>query len=235
MEKVRRKKENFFPPHPNKIVLKNNYYPQGLTEDDIYKYYMKNKDKILKEVENREVMFNIITDKGLVVKRKDSNGKFIKLNNSNYEDIITGRTISIHSTMHKTERIGIIDIDTEHFGFAKGSAAKIYDYLPDFEDIIAKQIRYTGKSSFHILVDFKSPKSINSIRSYLRKTLKNNFDTQFSIEQTRNSGKINLDLSPNKFRGGFITLYSLSSEGLMCLDIPRNKLLSFQKTTAKIK
>ena len=235
MGRLKRRRQYFFPPNPDQVILKNEYYPQGLTEKQVYEHYMKYKPYILEHTQGREIMFAIKTDDDIVIKRKDSNGRFLKLNNNNYEDLITGRTIAVYATMGKTEKFGIIDIDTNHFGFAKGSAAKIYDGFPELGQIAKKEIRFTGKTSFHIILEFKQNKNINSIRSHLRQTLKNNFDHHFAIEKKRSTDKINLDLSPNKFRGAYIIPGALSVEGLKCMTVKRSEILSFQKSFAKVK
>ena len=46
--------------------------------------------------------------------------------------------------------------------------------------------------------------------------------------------KVNIDLASNKYRGGFITLHSLSIEGLKCMEIKRSDLGNFIKEMAKI-
>ena len=51
-----------YPQHPDTIILKNKYYPQGLREIDIWNYYQKVKTLIIKETMNRELMFEIMVD-----------------------------------------------------------------------------------------------------------------------------------------------------------------------------
>ncbi len=220
--------------NPETIVIKNKFYPSGLTEMDVKKYYDKNKRKILNENFNRDVMLFIKTEKDVIVRRKKKGG-FFKLTDQNYEREIHGRVISIHSTMNHDENIGIVDIDINDFSKAKSAAAAVYDHLSTQNLFRKVTIRYTGKESFHIVCEFDTVYSVNKIRPFFRKILKPKFADTYDIESRRQTGKVNLDLSSNKYRGGFITLNSLSVWGLRCMEVPRGKILSFNQSSAKIK
>ena len=45
---------------------------------------------------------------------------------------------------------------------------------------------------------------------------------------------MNLDLAPNKYRGGYITLGSLSVLGLRCMEISLRSVSRFRKESATI-
>lgn len=226
----------YYPTNPETIIVQNQFYPKGLTELDLYNYYMKNKNSILNQVKDREIMFflGLETDDP-IVKRKTPEGKFIKLNNSNYNNLITGRTLSIHSTMKKRENFGIVDIDSNHFRKSKIAAIEVYDYLKGNSEVKTLEIRYTGKDGFHIICVINNVRNIDDIRAFLKDTLHNKFSNQYEIAHYKKLGsKVNLDLSSNKYRGGFITLHSLSVLGLKCVAIPRSKINTFRKEDAKI-
>lgn len=228
--------QEYKPPHPDKVILKNQQYPSGLKESDLYNYYIRNKANILNQVGNRELMFFLQMDKEVIVKRKDSSGKFLKLNSSNYEDLITGRTLSIHSTMSDTEDFGIIDIDSDNFPKAKKATREVYDYLNGLKKFPSIKIRYTGKQSFHVVCYFGKRIKVVLARAYLRDLLTKKFTNIYSIAHfKRIPNQVNLDLSSNKWRGGFITLHSLSVEGLRCIELSKLTLMAFNKKQAKIK
>ena len=225
------------PLNPNEIVIRNNYYPSGLTEDDIYNYYIRNKNNILEKVSGREIFFFLATDvNNFIVRRYLKQNQFIKLNSENYEKTITGRTTTIISTMHRLEDFGIVDIDCDNFIKSKQATMDIYNYtlsLNYFKDI---QIRYTGKNSFHVIVYYDKKKRVDSIRLDLRKRfLSSPLLEKYTLQVKRKQGVPNIDLSPNKYRGGFITEYSLSQLGLICKDVAPNKLISFNQSEVKIK
>lgn len=219
--------------HPETIVIKNEFYPNGLKEQDIYNYYMTNKDKILKQTSGREVMFFINVKLNEPIVKRKLDGNFIFLRRQNFDNFITGRTVSIHATMHKTENFGIVDIDTDNFNLAKKAVMDVYDYLKS-QSSTKVEIRFTGKSSFHIVRYTRRRQDINKTRMMLKQLLYQEFADKYLIGETRKSNKVNLDISSNKFRGGFIVPDSLSILGLKCMIVPRERLESFRREDAKI-
>ncbi len=226
------------PTNPETILLKNQFYPSGLTEGEIWNYYQKNKFLILKEVFRRDLMFAIFVDENKhVLKRTGKNTKFIRLTSSNYDTVLHPRVVTIYSTMRRKENIGIIDIDTDNFNHGKQAAIEVYDYvrnkIPFIEDA---EIRFTGKTSFHVFCHLTVDVRIDEIRDLFNKYLHLNeeFRKKYTISYKRTKGIVNLDLSPNKYRGAFITKNSLSLVGLKCVEVPINKLGSFTKNKARI-
>ena len=229
-----------YPQHPETIILKNQYYPQGLTELSIWNYYQSVKPELLNETRNRDVMLAIMVDLNKpILRRKGKDEKYIRLLPKNYDEIITGRTITVYSEMTMYETKGIIDIDIDDFdGFswAKKTTLDVYDFVMDKMPLVkTASIRFTGKSSFHVICDFGKKMKVDTIRFLLRQFLQNSpLSKVYTIEAKRRPGIPNLDLSPNKLRGAFITLNSLSIIGLKCMEIPYNKVNTFEPRMARI-
>jgi hypothetical protein len=229
-----------YPENPETIVLRNSYYPKGLTELDIWNYYQKVKREILNETKLRDLMFAIMVDVNKpVIRRKGKGQSFIRLTPKNYDEVITGRTSTIYSTMATYEEIGIIDIDvTDYDGFkwARKVTSDVYEFVMDKMPVVSSaQIRFTGKTSFHILCQFNRKLKIDSIRFMLEKFLRNSdLAKAYTIAGKRKAGVPNLDLSPNKFRGAFITLHSLSIIGLKCMEVSYNELGNFNPNRGRI-
>lgn len=222
------------PTNPSEVILKNEFYHIGLTHGDIHSYYITNKSKILEETKNRDLMIFFATSLNhIIVKRKTSLG-FYRLDSSNYDDIISGRTISIHSTMNQFENFGIIDIDGPNWDDNKLAAKRVYDWAKRQSYFKNAKIVYTGKTSFHIYIYFKQRKNIDDIRNDLKSHIMSQNEFNYPISNIRNNKIPNLDLSSNKFRGGFITLGSLSVFGLKCMEVNSNDLDNFKKEDAKI-
>ncbi len=222
--------ENRIIQNPDTVLIQNKYYPTGLTEEDIYNYYHENKDRILDQVKRREViLFLAVNKNSFIVKRN------IFLNKTNYDKHIHPRVVSIHSTMRQREKFGIIDVDIDNFEKAKQTTYKVYNKLRNTFPKIS--IRYTGKESFHLICPFVSNtyKYIDDIRIILKRLLENLNIENTTVKYKRTKNIPNLDLSPNKNRGGFITLHSLSVLGLKCMEVKPNQLLNFQMRTARIK
>ncbi|OQB41578.1 MAG: hypothetical protein BWY04_00758 [candidate division CPR1 bacterium ADurb.Bin160] len=227
-----------YPEHEKTIVLKNNFYPSGLKEIDIWNYYQENKSLILEETKNRNVMFFIFVDlnKSIILRKKEN--KYIQLNKNNFDKLITGRTVSIHSSMRSQENFGILDIDFHNFEKTKQCTEDVYQYAMNHIPIIKNiKIRYTGKDGFHLFLHFKKKYNIDSIRTLLLNQflLKSHLKEKYTIGFRRTTETPNIDLSSNKNEGNFITLGSLSVFGLRCMEISFDQLKIFQKINAKIK
>lgn len=221
-------------------MIQNKFYPRGVTEIDIWNYYQRAKASIIKETKNRDIMFFIMVDKNKsVVRRKGSKG-LIRLNPTNYDSIITGRTVSLHSAMGPYENFGIIDIDvdpSDGFRWSKEVTSKVYDFVMDKMPIVrTAQIRFTGKQSFHIKCDFGRKMKIDVVRFLLAKFLRESeLSKVYTVEGKRRPGIPNLDMAPNKLRGNYITLNSLSVWGLKCMEVSYSSLMSFDPMMARIK
>ena len=230
-----------YPKHPDTIIIKNKYYSSGIKEIDIWNYYQKVKPKLLKQTQNRNIMFELMFDnQKTIMRRKGEDGKFLRLTAKNYDNLINGRTTAIHSAMGSYENIGIIDIDIspgDGFAWARKAALDVYDFVMDKVPIVTSAyIKFTGKTSFHIVCEFGRKMKIDSIRFLLEKFLRqSDLARIYTIEAKRRPGVPNLDLAPNKYNGNFITLHSMSVLGLRCMEVSYNKLLSFNPNMAKIK
>ena len=225
-----------YPENPETIILKNRFYPKGLKEIDIWNYYQKVRSLVVKNTSNRDLMLAIITYINNPILRRKGKSGVIKLNESNYNDVITGRTITIYSTMDRVETFGIIDIDVDEWKWGRIAAMDVYSYIMDSAPVIrTAEIRYTGKGGFHIICNFKSPMRIESIKFLLQKILQSSqLSNKYTIEQKRRPNIPNLDLSLNKFKGAYITEGSLSILGLKCMRVDYNDLLRFEPHRAKI-
>jgi hypothetical protein len=227
-----------YPLHPDTLIVRNKYYSKGLTELDVYNYYLKNKWKLIKTLNNRTVYFNLAV--GLnqtIIRRKGKGGEYFYLNSRNYEDTITGRTLVIISQMEYSENFGIIDIDVDNFDIAKDAANDVYEFLDKggIDFVSSFQIRFTGKTSFHIFCNFHRKKNIDLTRQLFRSALHNSDLTRkYTVAAKRIKGIANLDLAINKNKGGFITLGSLSELGLPCTEVGIKELYRFKPEQLKI-
>jgi hypothetical protein len=225
------------PQHPETIVIKNQLYPKGIKEIDIWNYYQKVKSKILTETMNKDLMFGIMVEENKSVFKRNYGDSIIRLTPKNYDTLITGRTVSIYSEMGAYEEYAIIDIDidpSDGFRWAKMTTSNVYEYVVDKMPIVRKAtIRFTGKTSFHVVCEFGKKMKIDTIRYLMRKFLHDSpLSKAYTIEMKRRPGVPNLDLSPNKIRGSYITLHSLSLIGLKCMEVEYSKLAGFQPRMA---
>jgi len=224
------------PENPNTIIIKNEIYPKGLTEGHVWDYYQKFKGPLLNEVMGRYLVVFIMVDVNKpIIRRKENLTGYITLTNSNYDKVVTGRTISFHSTMRTHENIAIIDIDCDKWDLSKQAALDVYNVANSWGFVKNAQIRYTGKTSFHVICYLNRKLKIDQIRNLLVNNLREEKKlNNYTIEYKRRPGIPNLDVSSNKFNGAFITLNSLSIFGLKCMNVEYSNMNSFQKNKAKI-
>jgi hypothetical protein len=142
--------------------------------------------------------------------------------------------------MGSIENFGIIDIDidpSDGLRWAKEVTRRVYDFVMDKMPIVrTASIRFTGKHSFHIKCDFGRRMKIDVIRFLLGKFLRESeLSKVYTIEGKRRPGIPNLDMAPNKLRGNYITLNSLSVWGLKCMEVSYSSLMTFDPSRARIK
>lgn len=226
-----------YPEHPDTILIQNEFYQNGLKEIDIWNYYQKNKASLVKRMIGRNIIIFFATGiNKMVVIRRMADESVIRFNMRNFDHIISGRTLSLHSTMKKTEDFGIIDLDVDNFNTAKSAAINVFNQMLEAPFVDHCLIKFTGKSSFHILVYFKRTMYIDGIREMLHSYISETYlIKKYTMEYKRKPGIVNLDISSNKFNGGFITEGSLSTIGLKSMLVDINKIQVFKKENAIIK
>lgn len=226
-----------YPKNPHTIIIKNEYYPSGLKEVDIWNYYQDNKTNILRETLGKDliIFFAIDLNRFTVIRKSKLKGP-IRLNLTDYNTIISGRTVSIHSVMNRYSNFGIIDIDTDNFDQAKEATEILYDLFERVKFVYDLSIRFTGKDSFHIKIDFRHYYKIEYIKDLLNDFLiEKNIDKKYTISHRRAKNIPNIDLNRNVFNAGYITLHSLAVTGLKCIEVKNSRLRNFKKDFAKIK
>jgi len=224
------------PQNPVTIIIKNSFYPNGLTEGEIWNYYQKYKGIILNNTRGRDLMFAIMVDVNKPILRRKGIGKnFIQLTNSNYDNIINGRTTAIYSTMKAYEDFCVIDIVTDDWDKAVEVTPIIYKIMKYSNFIRGIKVLYTGKNSFHLHCKFTNKLPINKIKSLLTALFQQNQNPNlFTTLHKRTPGRPNIDISPNKYKGAYITEGAISIWGLKCMEVHHNKIKTFQQKDARI-
>lgn len=225
-----------YPKNPYEIIVKNEYYPSGLKEVDIWNYYQTNKINILKETLGKTliVFFATSLNKTTVLRKNKSKG-LIRLTPTDYNTIVNGRTLSFHSVMDRYSKYGIIDIDTDNFDKAKDTVIDIYNVMEKAKFTKDLQIRFSGKKSFHLKVDLNGEFRIENIKKIIfNHLIENNIQQKYTISHKRFRNIPNIDLNRNVYNAGYITLHSLAITGLKCMEVPLKKVKSFRKEDAKI-
>ena len=229
-----------YPEHPDTIILKNRYYSRGLREIDVWNHYQKVKPQLLAETKNLDLMFIIMVDVNKPIIRRRVNDRTVRLTPQNYDQIITGRTLSIHKAMGSISTYGIIDVDIDprdDIRWAIRASKDTYDFVMDKMPIVKKaSIRFTGKSSFHILCDFERRMKVDTMRFLMHKFLaESELSRVYQVGGKRKSGVPNLDLDRNCLRCNHIALHALSVWGLKCMEVPYTRLERFNPREAIVR
>lgn len=225
-----------YPQNPETLVIKNKFYPDGLREIDIWNYYQKVKAPLLKETIGKSliVFFSTNLNKFIVMRKNKSKG-LIRLTPSDYDMIVSGRTISFHNVMDKFSDYGIIDIDTDDFDKSKDLVLELYHTFYKYRFVKDIKIIFTGKDFFHLRIFFSTQFRIEDIKNKISQKLEViKLRNPFTIRAKKLKNIPNLDLQRNIYNNGHIALHSLSVDGLKCMEVSLNRLKNFRKEMAKI-
>lgn len=165
-----KKEDSNYPEHPETILLKNEYYPKGLKEKDVWNYYDKMKLKILPYLKGRKILLRMIVGKGkdLVVRHDPKTNKFITISDEKeFDRWNNGRVVSFYTEMKAKDNFVRVDLDAnEKFPFSrvKDVATEIYNLLKKNKFIKNVGIKYSGRVGFHIVAEFLDKVSTGDLR-----------------------------------------------------------------------
>ena len=209
------------PYNPDQVVIKNKFYPQGLTEERIYDYYIQNRKYLLDWISNRNVAFFMRIDGKIVVKRKTSTGAPIRLTIDNFDELITGRTNGIYVERTNPSDYVVVDIDAGKTGISYREihkASNVVQTLLTPMGITYWEKLFTSPNGMHVIGYLKSKHPLSYIKLRAEELLSKQENYLVNVKG-RKPGTINLDLSPNYDKSLHMSRYSLTKEGLICDNI----------------
>jgi len=229
--------------HPDTIVFKpNEYYTQGLTEQQVFDYYNKYANQIVEQLKDKPVMIVIRTPAGDIIRKNDPADGTLTI--SNIEDfnnkLNTGRTIEVHRILKDEEKFGIVDVDPRPevpFEDTKKLTQELVDFLKEaFSDILDNiQVYFSGNRGFHIYLNWKKEMNVTEMRQELRKALENFLiqkkDPKVKLELPTRNDETRLDITIYHPGGSIRVPYSLHKKtGLAA--IPVNNIMEFDPKSA---
>ena len=223
------------------VVIKNEYYPKGLTELDIITHYQKFKPYVLNEIQNKNVVLVLAVDVNKFILRRNLYGKNIIINKSNYDNILNGRIVSIFQEVNDITDKWYIDIDKNSSSVRESDLKDAINDILKFFNILYKKgllkevvnTIVNTSTGYHIITTTNNKLNINDQRIFLEKLLEKSFKNKYGINDYK-FHEINLDLSIMKPRGCHIVKYALNRNGLICVDITKT-WEKFQRHMAIIK
>lgn len=231
--------QEFSPKNPDDIVIKNKFYPNGLSERSIYNYYMSRKRELLEWIGDRNVSFLLRLSENQTVIIRNQKGKPILLTSDNFEKLITGRTNVVYVSHPKITDYWIIDIDLgpnlKMFHAKKTLEILLHELrLVDIADTTTKKFEAITSSpqGIHLIGYLNVSKDIDLLRNSLKIELERivtKLNVKSKIEFTVNvkgkfPNKINLDLSSMHPGSLHIAKHSLTKEFLVCGDVTKSGL-----------
>jgi len=238
------KKESRYPEHPDQLVVKKNeFFPSGISELDVWNYYEGIKSKLIPELKGRDLFIVIATKPGskLFIRHPyDKKTEFIRINNEKqFEEYHSGKTREDPSTSSELTTEAVFDFDpgpSATFDEIKDVVEQCIDFIKKQKDFSKSiDLRFTGGRSFHVQTSLKSKRRIEDIKKDIEDRLEKYFEgnDKIVIASNKPSGhKVNIDLSPMKVNGGHVSPYSMRiSTGLCCISV--SSLKSFKKEEAK--
>lgn len=237
-------KKSSYPKHPDQLVVKKNeFFPEGVKEIDVFNYYTGIKNKLIPELKGRDLFVVMAISPGNELYLRHPYNKkteFIRINSvKDFEKYHTGKTVEYHRTSSTITDEVVFDIDPgpkATFDSIKDVVVQCLDFIKKQDDFKGQpEVRYTGKRGFHITGYLKDKKNISSIKKDIEKRLDKEFKNSEKIVIATNKPegkKVNIDLSPMKVDGGHIAPYSMRiATGLCCK--PVSNLKNFDKEDAK--
>lgn len=226
------------PENPDTVVVKNEFYPTGLKEIQVWNHYQRYKNNVISEINSMPVILWIFVDVNTpIVKRKIFNTPFT-IAKKNYDKVITGRTVSISSELKSNTDVIIIDVDpgpNANEQQLKDAVKRLLDSSIGKSSMVTGNRIISTAKGYHVYFYLGRKMSLNSIRKILFKMMLIEFKDIYLINQKNPKGSnINLDLTPTTPHGGHQIPYALCRNGLMSLDVT-NSLDTFNRRSVIIK
>lgn len=222
-----------YPENPNSILVKNNFYPKGLIEEQIWNHYTKNKNKIIKYISGRKTMLFIAYDVNKLAIRRKLDNNFFTIDKQTFDKIMHPRVLSLAVESEKYINTAIIDIDSnlrvndmDKIEFIKNMLSKLQTrfYYKDHKIFVSS-------TSFHVHIILPKKYDIDIIRENVQRDLlkfyENSKLSNKKIIIPRYPG-IDVDLSTLYFRSSHTVPNSLNRNGIICADVTR-KLRTFNR------
>jgi len=223
MNVIRQYLQEYHPKHPDTVLIKNKFYPTGITEQQVYEYYMEVKDKLLDWIGTRYASFFLRMENGSMIVLRRKNENYFKLTKNNYEEVITGRTNIVLVQHPGITNYFIVDIDPgKDLGRTEALEASnfAYENLRKEFDVKQWEMLTTSERGIHVIGYMSEQFNINILRTKVKDILTKNITKEKYIVDIkgRPSGYVNFDLTAMFKNRIHIAKHSLTKDFLICTD-----------------
>ena len=216
----------------NELILKNEYYPNGLNELDIYNYYQHNKELILRGAFQKRLFLFLFTKLNEYIVIRKLKDQYIRLNTDNYNSIFNGRVVSASIESEDDTNHIIIDIDVDknvNERTKKSFANEVSIFLANkYKNNEIESIKiFSSANSYHVhaFLNYKTN------REELKDDIIDSLDKYLPDYRVNKKGKTNipnLDLTPMNNRNGYPIPFSLNLNGTIYRNVTE-KLNTFNR------
>jgi len=227
-----------YPEHPDTVLIKNEFYPYGLSEHMVWKHVENHKKDFLKQLDGRKVLLIIKTDGGPVLRRKDGDREYEIKSKGDIEELNSGRVMEFHIVAGKETDVAWVDLDPKDdfdFDEALEIARELVPVLSDVTGSKDVVLKYSGGRGFHLINWLNSSVGVDDLRKSIIGELKNYIggNGKLSTDIVRKSDMMRLDVSTLHDSGSIRAAWSFNvSTGLVSVPIEGDG--SFSKKDASI-
>jgi hypothetical protein len=228
--------------HPETVIIPSNeFYPNGLNEQQVVGYYNSVKDKIIKQYTDYDLdgLVMVKVDDRVIVRRHASlEIQAMKIGeHAEFDKLNRGRTVEFHFAIGDQTRLVWVDLDPkEEFPFDEAKTVAL-DMAKEMQTVFGgnPEIRFSGKKGFHVVIMretfMPTQEAHDKVKEIVEKYIagKDSLTSSF----TKEKNKMRLDFSTLHKDGGLRVAWSLAyPTGLVCTPIDPNMLPSFKKGDA---
>lgn len=233
--------------NPETVIIEpNEWYKDGLKEKDVFGYYDAVGDLIVKQYVNYNLdgMTVIKTDGDVIIRRHaeiDVMGMKIG-DRESFDRLNRGRTVEFHFAVGDQTRLAWIDLDPKlefPWDDVKSIAAEIAGLLSQMPESLQVEIRFSGRSGFHVICVMQNQMLVNTVQSemakFVDKYIVDKKDERLTSQVTKESNMMRLDYSTLHQAGGLRAAWSLAyPTGLVCVPLTPRSVANFEKNQATI-
>lgn len=224
--------------HPDtKIIKPNEFYPNGLTEKDIWTYYNTVKKELIKGIKDFNVLLKKVVDhKQLIIRKEYGTDKFINIPDiKTFDKYNDGRTVEFHIVVGNKSKIAWVDLDpNENYPWRNviKVALAIEKLFKNKLPVKNTKIMASGGRGIYVVGYLHKEYPVDTLRNNLIELLDAEIVPTFdnvTVRKTDKKDEMRLDVSTLHNLGSIRAEWSLNANtGLVCKDIRSiNKSIDF--------